>query len=143
MAATDFAGRTAPVTGAIADLFDPGSFIDRHIGPSTAEQAKMLATLGYDSLDALIDDTVPAAIRLDRPITIGEPCGIAERGFVRNRRPMVAGCAGKQSRQRRTDEGVLGVTVFGFGPKKFGDDEGERHAELKASAGRASGGSGI
>src|SRR3954468_4477593 len=37
----------------------------RHIGPDADEQAAMLAELGYDSLDALIDAAVPAAIRED------------------------------------------------------------------------------
>src|SRR5258706_591218 len=39
-------------------------FQDRHIGPSPEDQRAMLATLGYDSLDALIDAVVPADIRL-------------------------------------------------------------------------------
>jgi glycine dehydrogenase len=40
-------------------------FVARHIGPTTAEQAAMLADLGLASLDALIAEVVPAAIRLD------------------------------------------------------------------------------
>ena len=35
------------------------TFADRHIGPGADEQAKMLAALGYASLDALIDAAVP------------------------------------------------------------------------------------
>src|SRR5215467_13683582 len=46
------------------------SFIPRHIGPSEADVAAMLEILGYDSLDALIDATVPAGIRLKRPLAI-------------------------------------------------------------------------
>src|SRR5204862_5137574 len=46
------------------------SFAPRHIGPSDDEQREMLQTLGYDSLDALIDDTVPPTIRLGRPLAI-------------------------------------------------------------------------
>src|SRR5256714_8431005 len=49
---------------------DGGSFAPRHIGPSGDEQREMLQTLGYDSLDALIDDTVPPTIRLGRPLAI-------------------------------------------------------------------------
>src|SRR2546421_4411833 len=49
---------------------DGGSFAPRHIGPSADEQREMLQTLGYDSLDALIDDTVPPTIRLGRPLAI-------------------------------------------------------------------------
>src|SRR5207237_10727490 len=43
-------------------------FQERHIGPSPEDQAAMLATLGYDSLDAFIDAVVPADIRLRSPL---------------------------------------------------------------------------
>ena len=39
-------------------------FQERHIGPSAEDQTAMLAAIGYDSLDAFIDDVVPADIRL-------------------------------------------------------------------------------
>ena len=38
-------------------------FPSRHIGPSPQEMADMLKTIGYNTLDELIDDTVPASIR--------------------------------------------------------------------------------
>ncbi|MEO1331342.1 MAG: aminomethyl-transferring glycine dehydrogenase, partial [Pseudomonadota bacterium] len=44
--------------------YDPYDFANRrHIGPAPAEMAEMLATVGADSLDALIDETVPESIR--------------------------------------------------------------------------------
>ena len=44
--------------------YDPTDFANRrHIGPSPDEMAEMLRVVGADSLDALIDETVPAAIR--------------------------------------------------------------------------------
>src|SRR3989442_63672 len=46
---------------------DQDLFQDRHIGPSPDDQAAMLATLGYDSLDAFIDAVVPEDIRLRPP----------------------------------------------------------------------------
>jgi glycine dehydrogenase len=49
---------------------EAASFIPRHIGPSPADVRAMLDLLGYDSLDALIDDTVPSGIRLKRPLAI-------------------------------------------------------------------------
>ncbi|HEY1815858.1 MAG TPA: glycine dehydrogenase (aminomethyl-transferring), partial [Kofleriaceae bacterium] len=49
------------------------TFARRHIGPSRAETAEMLAALGYDSLDALAAATVPAGIRLGKPLQLGEP----------------------------------------------------------------------
>ncbi|WP_134724840.1 aminomethyl-transferring glycine dehydrogenase [Paracoccus luteus] len=46
--------------------YDPDDFANRrHIGPSPAEMAEMLAVLGVGSLDELIDQTVPASIRQD------------------------------------------------------------------------------
>ncbi len=45
----------------------------RHIGPSPAEMDEMLAVLGAASLDALIDDTVPEAIRQKEPLDFGKP----------------------------------------------------------------------
>ncbi|MBK7827702.1 aminomethyl-transferring glycine dehydrogenase [Nannocystis sp.] len=55
-----------------ATLLAPSdTFVHRHIGPRPHETAKMLATLGLDSLDALIDRTVPAAIRIARPLKFG------------------------------------------------------------------------
>ncbi|MFM2280875.1 MAG: decarboxylating glycine dehydrogenase, partial [Pseudomonadota bacterium] len=54
--------------------YDPYNFADRrHIGPSPAEMEAMFATIGYDSLDALIDDTVPASIRLKTPLAWDKP----------------------------------------------------------------------
>ena len=46
------------------------AFADRHIGPDAVEQAIMLETLGFDSLDALIDATVPEAIRDRTPVSL-------------------------------------------------------------------------
>jgi glycine dehydrogenase len=47
-------------------------FRRRHNGPGAAEVAAMLETLGLDSLEKLIDQAVPAAIRLDRPLAFGD-----------------------------------------------------------------------
>ncbi len=47
------------------------TFVHRHIGPRPHETAAMLATLGLDSLDALIDKAVPSAIRMTRPLKLG------------------------------------------------------------------------
>ena len=44
--------------------YDPYDFANRrHIGPSPEEMAEMLAAVGAESLDALIDETVPAGLR--------------------------------------------------------------------------------
>ena len=39
-------------------------FLHRHLGPAAAEQREMLAALGLDSLDALIEEVVPRDIRM-------------------------------------------------------------------------------
>ena len=49
--------------------YNPDDFANRrHIGPSPAEMAEMLKAVGADSLDALIEQTVPRAIRQDKPL---------------------------------------------------------------------------
>ncbi|RKF13939.1 glycine dehydrogenase (aminomethyl-transferring) [Roseovarius spongiae] len=44
----------------------------RHIGPSPEEMAEMLDVVGAADLDALIERTVPEAIRLERPLDFGK-----------------------------------------------------------------------
>ena len=44
----------------------------RHIGPSPQEMQKMLGLLGYNTLDALIDDTLPKSIRQSQPLDFGK-----------------------------------------------------------------------
>lgn len=43
-------------------------FESRHIGPGPAETAQMLKTIGVSSIDELIDQTIPPAIRLKKPM---------------------------------------------------------------------------
>ena len=47
-------------------IFDIDSFARRHIGPNEEEVRAMLRDVGFDSLGALIDATVPKDIRLGR-----------------------------------------------------------------------------
>ena len=47
-------------------------FIDRHIGPREADLGTMLETVGASSLEDLLDQTVPTAIRLERPLDVPE-----------------------------------------------------------------------
>ena len=48
-----------------ADVFE-----DRHNAPGADEQAAMLRTIGVASIEQLIDETVPPAIRLQRPLNL-------------------------------------------------------------------------
>jgi glycine dehydrogenase len=52
-------------------------FIGRHIGPQAADIQKMLAILGYSSLDELTAQAVPADIQLQNPLAID--AGITEQ----------------------------------------------------------------
>ncbi len=55
---------------------DPSdTFLHRHIGPSEHEVADMLEALGYQSLDELVSDTIPRAIRMDGALQIGPARG--------------------------------------------------------------------
>ena len=63
-------------------------FIRRHIGPSDADVTTMLKTVGVASIDELIDNTVPAAIRDDTPLAIGNEK--TERGTISYLRKMAA-----------------------------------------------------
>ena len=53
-------------------------FVDRHIGPRPADIREMLSTVGADSLEALIDDAVPSAIRSTRPLDLPQPLSETE-----------------------------------------------------------------
>jgi len=58
------------------------NFVRRHVGPNLQEIAQMLEAVGYPSLDALIDATVPEVIRrrepLNLPTPLDEPAALAE-----------------------------------------------------------------
>lgn len=55
---------------------EPRSFVDRHIGTTEQDRAKMLAALGYASLDELVDAALPAGIR--RGLETALPPAISE-----------------------------------------------------------------
>jgi glycine dehydrogenase len=70
-AATPAAPAPTAAGAAAADPLAPGDvFARRHIGPSPVDQAAMLATLGYASLDALCDAVVPDSIRMRRLLSL-------------------------------------------------------------------------
>ena len=64
-------------TRSLDKLQDRGEFIGRHIGPQPADVADMLATLGLDSLDELVRNTVPEAVRGKLPEDF--PAALPER----------------------------------------------------------------
>ena len=61
-------------------LDEAGSFVARHIGPSPSERDAMLQAVGVATLDALIDEAIPASIRLAAPLDL--PVGESEFQFL-------------------------------------------------------------
>jgi glycine dehydrogenase len=62
-----------PFTGSLPSLSaldSAGSFAGRHIGPRPAETAEMLAAVGYDSLEALVEATLPEGVHERAPMDV-------------------------------------------------------------------------
>ena len=91
---------TAPTQPTLSDtrrllpaLLGTDDFVGRHIGPTPQEQAHMLTVLGVDSIETLLAQTVPAAIRMegDLPLAgsrtvedvLGELRSLADRNVQR------------------------------------------------------------
>ncbi|MFM7775075.1 MAG: aminomethyl-transferring glycine dehydrogenase, partial [Candidatus Kapaibacterium sp.] len=55
-------------------------FLNRHIGPSASDIPDMLSTIGVDSVEELMAKTIPAAIRLQRPLDL--PAAQSEQEFL-------------------------------------------------------------
>ncbi len=51
----------------------PLGFVDRHIGPQSAEIESMLSALGFSSLDAFVESVVPASIYRTSPLDLPKP----------------------------------------------------------------------
>ena len=90
----------------ITELLGTDDFVGRHIGPSAAEQTHMLDVIGVESLDALLDQTVPESIRTDGVLPLAGPRTVDDvlgelRGLARLNRP----------RQSLIGQGYYGTTV--------------------------------
>ncbi|MEN9699191.1 MAG: hypothetical protein RLZZ301_389 [Bacteroidota bacterium] len=57
-------------------------FERRHIGPGAKEQKEMLATIGLDSIQSLIDRTIPAQIRLQKELDIAP--ALSEQAYLQH-----------------------------------------------------------
>jgi glycine dehydrogenase len=66
--ATPSSTQHAPVLGSTSvsqSLFAPlDAFASRHLGPRSSDVDEMLQSLGYDSIEKFVDDTIPSSIRL-------------------------------------------------------------------------------
>ncbi len=60
----------------------------RHIGPSPSEMEEMFKVIGVESLDQLIEETVPQAIRQAEPLDFGKP--MSERKLLNHMRQVAA-----------------------------------------------------
>jgi glycine dehydrogenase len=52
------------MTNSLHDLFGADDFVFRHVGPRPADLERMLDVVGASSVDELIDEAVPASIRM-------------------------------------------------------------------------------
>ena len=63
-------------------------FAPRHLGPRPDEIREMLETVGCESLDQLMDETVPESIRLRRPLNL--PDGVPEARLLQDLREIAS-----------------------------------------------------
>ena len=63
-------------------FFDTERFQSRHIGPGSVERDEMLEAIGVSSLEALVDEAIPARIRLTKPLDLAD--GIGEHQLLRD-----------------------------------------------------------
>ncbi|MFZ1546258.1 MAG: aminomethyl-transferring glycine dehydrogenase [Candidatus Nitrotoga sp.] len=63
-------------------------FVNRHNGPRENDVKAMLEIIGAGSVDELIDHTIPAAIRLKKPLNL--PCGLTEYQYHKHLRGVAA-----------------------------------------------------
>ena len=63
-------------------------FVDRHIGPNEMEQQEMLKFISAGSLDVLMTDTIPEAIRLNQDLPLPEP--MSEYEYLRELRRLAS-----------------------------------------------------
>ncbi len=59
-----------------------GEFIPRHIGPNEHDTKLMLKKIGVNSLDELVDKTVPASIRMKKKLNI--PSSMGEHEYLKH-----------------------------------------------------------
>lgn len=89
------------MAGSAADRLPP--FVSRHIGPRDHEIQEMLATLGYDSLDALTQAVVPGNILSDEPMRL--PAGLSEEDAL--------AALGRLAEENRVVRSLIGQGYYG------------------------------
>ena len=66
------------MTELLNSLSTQNEFIGRHNGPNKSDHQKMLDAINVLNLDTLINETVPAQIRLEQPMTLDAPMSEAD-----------------------------------------------------------------
>jgi glycine dehydrogenase len=82
-------------------------FVNRHIGPRDSDAAEMCKAIGVDSPEQLIDQTVPASIRLSKPLNL--PPAMTEYEYIGHIRDL-----GKRNKLFRSfiGQGYYGVATL-------------------------------
>ena len=79
------------------------AFSRRHIGPDADEIDEMLDLIGADSLDQLIDETIPAGIRLAKPLDL--PPAMTEAAYLAHARALAS--------KNKTWQSYMGLGYYG------------------------------
>ncbi|VAV93913.1 Glycine dehydrogenase [decarboxylating] (glycine cleavage system P protein) [hydrothermal vent metagenome] len=87
----------------LSELQPGANFIPRHIGPRDHEIDAMLKTVGAASLEGLIDQVVPKAIRVKKPLELPEP--LSERNVLSDLR--------KTSARNMVVTSMIGMGYYG------------------------------
>lgn len=85
------------------DLTQAPKFEDRHNGPQASEIQDMLKVIGADSVETLIDETVPESIRMRRPLNL--PAAKSEFQFLNDLKVMAS--------QNKLFKSYIGMGYYG------------------------------
>ena len=85
------------------ELESRGDFIRRHIGPTEEQVAHMLATLGLDSLEQIVERAVPDSIVSRSPLALTET--VSERAILNHLRAM--------RERNRVNISMIGMGYYG------------------------------
>ena len=72
----------------MTDLFEPDEFVRRHIGPDADGVRRMLDTVGADSIETLLDETLPPTIRSEGALDLAG--GVPEREAIARLRDLAS-----------------------------------------------------
>ncbi len=86
--------------------------VHRHVGPRDNEVSTMLETCGAASLDGLIDETIPTAIRMSSPLSLGGIEAFGEAGRPLGEHELIARFRELAS-QNGTRKSYIGLGYYG------------------------------